>query len=159
MSDAGLTLPDEVTPTSAKPKTNIFRGPHGIRAGWRALISLAILATLVFLLSSALRLLCHGRITFGYNHGLTPFSVALTDGIIFLCQSVAAIIMGRIERPSASTVFLESRHFDSTSGSAPSHVFLQSALACYAFLCCMVTASRLLQSIAAPLFLLRWRGE
>jgi hypothetical protein len=26
MNDAGLTLPDEVTPTSAKRKTNIFRG-------------------------------------------------------------------------------------------------------------------------------------
>lgn len=98
MSNAGLTLPDEVPPTSAKSKTNILHGPHGIRAGWRALTFLAILATLVFLLSSTLRLLSHGRITFGYNHGLTPVSVALTDGIIFLCQSVAAIIMGRIER-------------------------------------------------------------
>jgi CAAX protease family protein len=100
MAEPGLGLPTEpsgTSPTPLAPKTNIFRGPHGIRAGWRALIFLAILAALVFIFSAILRFFTQGKIGFGYSQRVTPFSVSLTDSIIFVSQVFATVIMARIE--------------------------------------------------------------
>jgi uncharacterized protein len=100
MAEPGLGLPTESNGTPLPrlaPKTNIFRGPHGIRAGWRALIFLAILAALVFIFSAILRFFTQGKIGFGYSQGVTPFSVSLTDSIIFVSQVFATVIMARIE--------------------------------------------------------------
>ena len=50
MPDPEITLPSpEFPPTPAPPPNTIFRGPKGIRAGWRVLIFLGMLVGLVLL--------------------------------------------------------------------------------------------------------------
>lgn len=100
MADPGVVLPPEMgapPPLSPAPQTShtIFRGPNGIRAGWRALIFLAIVAALACALVGVLVLVFHRG-----QHAqstLTPFGTGLTEGVLLLLTSVAALIMGRIE--------------------------------------------------------------
>lgn len=82
------------TPSPARP-TNFFRGPNGIRAGWRVLIFLLIFAGLVGVLFVA--------VTARSSHAaagmsqLTPLGLGETEGILFLSAAIAALIMARIE--------------------------------------------------------------
>jgi uncharacterized protein len=80
----------------APPKYTIFRGPNGIRAGWRALIFVAILAALLVTLRILLRLIFHGAHV-GRMAQLTPLQLSISEGSIFLLTSIAALIMARIE--------------------------------------------------------------
>ncbi|MGC2446265.1 MAG: CPBP family intramembrane glutamic endopeptidase [Candidatus Sulfotelmatobacter sp.] len=94
-------VPPNPLPPPASPHT-IFRGPNGIRAGWRALMFLAIAAAIVFVSSLAigviLRVLHNGRsVQLGLGSGLTPLSLSMMEGSIFLVAAVAALIMSRIE--------------------------------------------------------------
>ena len=88
-------------PPPAAPNT-IFRGPNGIRAGWRAAMFLAIAAAILFLSSLVIgvivRALHNGeRVQLGLGSGLTPLSLSAMEGSIFILAAVAALIMSRIE--------------------------------------------------------------
>jgi len=101
-----MNLPPEPSasqPTFPQPPSavNIFRGPNGIRAGWRALIFLAIVAGLVAAVNLAvwlvLHFLLHRAPHFGTTSSLSPSVAVLSDGAILLFTGIAAAIMSRIE--------------------------------------------------------------
>lgn len=82
--------------SASPPPHTIFRGPNGIRAGWRVLIFCAILATLFVVLGIALGLLVRRNIGLGMSM-LTPLGLGLTEGALFSLASISALIMARIE--------------------------------------------------------------
>ncbi len=89
-------------PPPAEPERNaLFYGPHGLRAGWRALIFLAIVVAIVFLIN----VIGH-YLTRKYGHRpinpaaittLTPGLVAIGELTSLAVILVATLIMGRIE--------------------------------------------------------------
>jgi len=83
-------------PAPQAPNT-VFRGPNGIRAGWRVLIFLAIIGGVVVVLAAILRLLSHGGARIGGVSQLTPLGLSISEGALFLVPSIAALIMARIE--------------------------------------------------------------
>lgn len=92
-----------LTPPTPPPVPNtVFRGPNGIRAGWRALIFLAIAAAIV-LVSGLLIGFLVGVLYRGGAHqlkalsALSPLGLSITEGGIFLVAVIAALIMSRIE--------------------------------------------------------------
>jgi uncharacterized protein len=106
MSEPAINLPPE--PSASQPigpqqsaSSSIFRGPNGIRAGWRVLIFLAIVAGLVAAVNlvvwSVMHFLLHRRSQFGAVSSLSPTAAILSDGAIFVFTGLAALIMGRIE--------------------------------------------------------------
>jgi uncharacterized protein len=102
MANPGVTLPAEPpspppTPPPTQPKwKTIFRGPNGIRAGWRALIFLLIVIALSGALVLVLRLI--GRRSPAVSVSmLMPLGLSISEGTILLVTSVATLIMGRIE--------------------------------------------------------------
>ena len=100
MADQSVILPPQpVAPLQPSPQPGaikkIFVGPNGIRAGWRALIFLLIVIALGVVLSGILLLVFHRR-QYGQST-LTPIGTGLTEGVLLLLTSVAALIMGRIE--------------------------------------------------------------
>jgi len=96
MSNQGIVVPSSA---GARPPTsnNVFRGPNGIRAGWRVLIFLAIVAGLFFVLGFVVRILGVGRVQSGVST-LTPLGLSILEGSILLLTGIAALIMARIER-------------------------------------------------------------
>jgi uncharacterized protein len=85
-------------PASPKPApNNFFRGPKGIRAGWRVLIFLLIVFGVAALTSFTARFLFHAHRTTSLTT-LTPLGLTLTEGSILFCTVIAALIMARIER-------------------------------------------------------------
>ena len=88
-----LTEPSPATPHT--PNT-IFRGPDGIRVGWRVVIYLLISAGLFLLLVSVAALFLRGRL--GQLSQLTPLGTLLSEGLIFVLAAIPAWIMSRIER-------------------------------------------------------------
>ena len=86
-------IPPETTPPPL-PNT-IFRGPQGIRAGWRVLIFLAIAGALLTIVSLVVIAVAHGRI--GAMNQLSPLGLALSEGSILLLTAIPALIMTRIE--------------------------------------------------------------
>ncbi len=85
-------LPDATPPP---PPNTVFRGPQGIRAGWRVLIFLAIAGALLTIVSLVVIAVAHGRI--GAMQQLSPLGLALSEGSIFLLTAIPALIMTRIE--------------------------------------------------------------
>jgi hypothetical protein len=71
MSDHSTVLPPEAIIPPPAPNS-FFRGPNGIRAGWRVLIFLAIVVGLVAVVNLAVFLVVH----FFMHRGLKPFQVA-----------------------------------------------------------------------------------
>jgi uncharacterized protein len=98
MSDQGVVLPPE-TVAPQPPAHNAFRGPNGIRAGWRVLIFLMIVCGLLLVLAVALKLAARlgGGIQLG-GAALTPLGTVSLEGTILFLASVAALIMAKIER-------------------------------------------------------------
>ena len=104
MSDPELTPPPpELTSSSVAsapppppPPNTVFRGPDGIRAGWRVLIFLAILAGLSIAVFVSIGIITHGKRP-PVTAQLTPSGLSLTEGVMFLFVAIATIIMGRIE--------------------------------------------------------------
>jgi len=80
---------------------SVFRGPNGIRAGWRALIFLAIVAGLVaaanLIVFLVLHFFLHRPPHVQIASSLAPSAAALSDGSLFLFTALAALIMSRIE--------------------------------------------------------------
>jgi len=110
MPDPEVTPTQTTDPTSAPAPTSsllpvnaIFHGPNGIRAGWRVLIflGLIVLVTLVFItpfvVLRALRGGAGQQLGIGAG-GLTPLGLGISEGVIFIIPSIAALIMARIER-------------------------------------------------------------
>lgn len=90
--------PDVISPAPAPqppPPNTVFRGPNGIRAGWRVLIFLAIAGALLTLVSIVAVLFTHGNLR-GLSQ-LTPLGLGLSEGSIFLLTVIPALIMSRIE--------------------------------------------------------------
>jgi len=90
-------MPPSPPPVAADP---VFRGPNGIRAGWRALIFLAIISALVAVAALAIAVAAHfvqigaGRIG---ASSLTPAGTGLTEAVIFFLTAIAALAMSRME--------------------------------------------------------------
>ena len=104
MSDPETLLPAQPVTLPASPAppppNTMFRGPNGIRAGWRALIFLGIVVGLVIVLNVAVALALHlrGQRPHMLMGPLTPTAVLLTDGVILVLTALAALVMARIER-------------------------------------------------------------
>jgi membrane protease YdiL (CAAX protease family) len=97
MPESELIPPAALPEIPAQPKHNFFRGPNGIRAGWRVLIFLAIVCTLVLLLGAGVALIAHGRAQFAISQ-LSPQGLGISEAAIFLCTAIPALLMSRIER-------------------------------------------------------------
>lgn len=97
-------LPTALEPTSPPPPNTPFRGPNGIRAGWRVLIflalivSIAIVFTMPFVLARNLSKGGDQALVAISVSGLTPLGLSITEGVLFVIPSIAALIMARIER-------------------------------------------------------------
>src|SRR5689334_2253785 len=92
----------------AQHRNTVFRGPHGIRAGWRALIFLATVGALLTLVSIAVVIVAHGKL--GALNQLTPGGLALSEGSIFLLTAIPALIMSLIEHRKFSQYGLPLRN-------------------------------------------------
>jgi membrane protease YdiL (CAAX protease family) len=114
MANPGVTLPAEPpspppTPPPTQPRWKaVFRGPNGIRAGWRALIFLLIVAALSTVLGLVVRLIGRGNRPVNLSM-LTPLGLSITEGTFFLMTSIATLIMARIERRKYSDYGLPAR--------------------------------------------------
>jgi membrane protease YdiL (CAAX protease family) len=104
MSEPRVNLAPELPafqPTAPPPAPSIFRGPNGIRAGWRALIFVAIMAGLVAGVNLVVWLVSHFLLhrapRIGMASSLSPALAVLSDGAIFVFTGIAALIMSRIE--------------------------------------------------------------
>src|SRR5580704_4369674 len=90
-------------PPPAEPQRNaIFYGPHGLRAGWRILIFVAILAAIIRLINVIGHYLAHKYGHSPVNPG--PITATLTPGLVAIAELtslavilVASLILGRIE--------------------------------------------------------------
>jgi len=86
-------------PGSSSPRPSaierVFRGPNGIRAGWRLLIYLVIAIIVVVVLSPVARAL-----GLRPENGLGPRSALLGEGLPFFALLLAAAVMARIEKRS-----------------------------------------------------------
>ncbi|HTW59138.1 MAG TPA: CPBP family intramembrane glutamic endopeptidase [Terriglobales bacterium] len=100
MSDPEILPSTEPAVPPASPLSGrIFRGPNGIRAGWRVLIFLAIALLLVLAVSAGLRIFTHGRARVGVQvSGITPLGLCLIEGPLLLLTVIPALVMARIER-------------------------------------------------------------
>lgn len=89
-------------PPSSVPNT-IFRGPNGIRPGWRALLFIVLCAAIPLTMSVFIGIvvaLLHRRATAfaALKLGtLTPLGLSVSEGTILAVTVVAALIMSRIE--------------------------------------------------------------
>jgi membrane protease YdiL (CAAX protease family) len=109
MNDPNVSpsLPTALEPTSPlppPPPNTVFRGPNGIRAGWRVLIFLALVLAITLILLSPfalMRVLSQGgdqSLAAIAVSGLTPLGLSISEGALFVIPSLAALIMARIER-------------------------------------------------------------
>jgi len=108
MNDSNLlpSLPTalESAPPPPPPPNTPFRGPNGIRAGWRVLIFLVLIVSIGILLAipfALMRVLNKGgdQSLVGIAvSGLTPLGLSISEGALFVIPSLAALIMARIER-------------------------------------------------------------
>jgi membrane protease YdiL (CAAX protease family) len=89
-------LSSSLTPTAPPLPNTIFRGPNGLRAGWRILIFLALVAALVFALGVGLRLLARANPRINVSQ-LTPVGLGLSEAALFLLTAIPALVMARIE--------------------------------------------------------------
>ncbi len=82
-------------PDVPPPHYSIFRGPNGIRAGWRLLIFLAIVAAFYSVFAVVILFFVGGARLGGST--LTPAGLSFLEGTIFVFTAVPALIMARIE--------------------------------------------------------------
>lgn len=100
------SVPVDSTVVPAPPLSNtVFRGPNGIRAGWRAVLFLLMAAVIALLLGIVAGIVLVAR--YGVEgvraaaqmSQIHPAGLGLTELFTFLCPTVgAAFIMSRIER-------------------------------------------------------------
>jgi membrane protease YdiL (CAAX protease family) len=103
MSNPGIVLPAETSAPQPSAPNNFFRGPNGIRAGWRVLIFFLVLAALVFIVSLPFAIMARlsgkgGGPSIGLGMSeLTPLGLGISEGALFVFTSLAALIMAWIE--------------------------------------------------------------
>jgi hypothetical protein len=103
MHDPEIPQPQPSAATIPSPLPNtIFRGPNGIRAGWRVLIFLALVAAAALVLALPFVVLRFMRKGAGAHvgiavSGLTPLGLSISEGAILFCTGIAALIMSWIE--------------------------------------------------------------
>lgn len=103
LSSLPITL-EPTSPPSPPPPNTLFRGPNGIRAGWLVLIflilivSIAIVFAIPFALMSVLNKGGDQSLVGIAVSGLTPLGLSISEGVLFVIPSIAALIMARIER-------------------------------------------------------------
>ena len=101
MSDPSTDFPSQLPSTSepaprdSAPRNSIFRGPNGIRAGWRVATFIVLAALIAIVLVVFAGLLSRGRRP--QVSQLTPLGTILSEALIFLSTAAAALIMARIE--------------------------------------------------------------
>jgi uncharacterized protein len=91
-------MPDtELTPVPASNSQLrvIFVGPHGIRAGWRLLIFIALLFSVGFAIVFPLR-----KLTPSLGSGFSAHKVIIGETVSFAIVLIATAIMGRFEHRS-----------------------------------------------------------
>jgi uncharacterized protein len=105
LANSGLLATE---PGTALPRrsegTNIFRGPNGIRAGWRLLIFIALFAAMAATLNFTLH---HIPAVQAWNksqpkNAFTPMLLLLGEGLSSLFLIVCALIMTKIEKKGFS---------------------------------------------------------
>src|SRR5215471_10245207 len=89
----------DLQPSLQPPPDNIFRGPNGIRAGWRVLIFAAICALIAMVFAAGLYGFTRAKGQVGISQ-LTPAGIGLSEAAIFLVTAISALAMSRIERRS-----------------------------------------------------------
>lgn len=94
--------PSSPVPVPQPPHT-FFRGPNGIRAGWRVLLFLALIAAEIIVVAIPIAVILrlssgggHPRASIGFS-GLTPLGLSISEAVLFLFPAIAALIMARIE--------------------------------------------------------------
>jgi CAAX protease family protein len=83
-------------PPAAVPQYTIFRGPNGIRAGWRVLIFSAISFALVLMVSVIVGIFTHGRVGLQVS-SITPTGLILIEAPLLLFTAIPALVMASIE--------------------------------------------------------------
>ncbi|HET6180310.1 MAG TPA: type II CAAX endopeptidase family protein [Candidatus Sulfotelmatobacter sp.] len=101
MPDQEIVLPQPTAEVAPPPPNTVFRGPNGIRAGWRVLIFVLLVLVTTLLLAIpfvVIRLLGKGTGLVGIGvSGLTPLGLSISEGVLFFCTAIAALIMSWIE--------------------------------------------------------------
>jgi len=95
------TAPPALPGPPPQPPNTIFKGPNGIRAGWRIAVFLAIAAVVVFVFGVVLvvvGLASRNRNAATELSGVTPFGLAVTEGALLFCTAIPALIMTLIEK-------------------------------------------------------------
>jgi uncharacterized protein len=90
------SLVDSITPTRPQPPNTVFRGPNGIRAGWRVLIFLAMAGVVFLVVAVGVGVLARGRNLAASQ--VAPLGTGLGEGALLLFAVIPALIMARIER-------------------------------------------------------------
>jgi membrane protease YdiL (CAAX protease family) len=97
------------------PPNTLFRGPNGIRAGWRVLIFVCLVVAIGLLIAVLLGVVV--GLIYGREQGkarlsvstITPLGLGLTEACIFIVTALAALIMSRIEHRNFSAYGLPPR--------------------------------------------------
>jgi uncharacterized protein len=106
MADSETRSPSQIpiTAVPVPPAQTIFRGPNGLRAGWRMLIFLALVVgvAIVFAIPFAWLIPASSggarpEARFSVS-GITPLGLGISETILFVIPSIAALIMARIEK-------------------------------------------------------------
>jgi CAAX protease family protein len=116
-SVANASAPDEplvtiypATPPRLRPArpfiVQVFIGPAGLRAGWRFLIYVVMVALFGGALNRVMRALGHGHRT----TNITAWTTVISEAIVLAVVLVPSLIMGAFERRSLSDFYLPLRH-------------------------------------------------
>jgi membrane protease YdiL (CAAX protease family) len=102
---AGDIAPAE---SSRSPIANIFKGPNGIRAGWRLLLFIAFFLAIANGIGFGLRLVpsAHEWMKAQNRQVMTPSSMFVEEGIAVFSLMVAVLLMSRIEKRSFADYYL-----------------------------------------------------
>ncbi len=100
-------FPPGMPPPPAPPRYNIFTGPHGLRAGWRVLIFLALSLLILILVSTAFRFIAPSF--FKQHHAFSPSFVIVSEILSLLVLLFTMLIIGRIEHRSIDSYGLPLR--------------------------------------------------
>jgi membrane protease YdiL (CAAX protease family) len=108
MSGPELIPPAGAVAPPPPPRYTVFRGPSGIRAGWRVLIFVALAGILLIVSSVIVGLFVRGRNP--QMSQLSPLGTFVSEGAILFLTVIPALIMARIERRKFGDYGLPVKH-------------------------------------------------
>lgn len=100
MTSNETSSPTQILAPTPRPESTtrrIFIGPHGLRAGWRFLVYVAIMFAIATIVGLFIRRFGGGRTSFGGGTQVTPLRLGLLEGAFLFYSAAAAWIMGKIE--------------------------------------------------------------